>query len=182
MVLPVALLAGSAGVNLLSTVANWQAGRAQARVTNAWNASRQQIATAMANQSYAGQARALGLRGIQESEANMEQSTALQRQALQQKAAATNVAAESGVSGASVDALLQEYNNAEAQRQQVMGRNLRMSRFQAAADLGGLQAARLNQINQFDYMDQQGPGGAELALGIASTAMNTATTAYSWSR
>lgn len=145
----------------------------QSKATKAQNEFNQEAAdegSKLANESFKQQASAVQLRQTQEADAVTQAKTENAKKAAQARATARVAAGEAGVSGLSVDALMNEYSRQEADQNSALTDNLASTNSQLQSDLGGIRANALDRSLSLRRPGVNGPSAGAAALGFASQA------------
>jgi hypothetical protein len=124
----------------------------------------------LANESFKQQASAVQLRQNQEDAATTQAKTENAKKAAQARATARVAAGEAGVSGLSVDALMNEYSRQEAGQNSALDDNLKATKDQLTSDLGGIRANAMDRSLSLRRPGINGPSAGAAALGFAGTA------------
>lgn len=120
----------------------------------------------LARESFIAQAGQMNLRDSQEAEAASTELTTSAKKAAEARATARVSAGEAGVSGVSVDALINDFYDQEAGYSEGVKRNLELGRDQTKAELHGLRSNALDRSLSFKRPLAQRP--SYLAAGITA--------------
>jgi hypothetical protein len=121
--------------------------------------------------SYYNQTQALNERGRQERAASSQQSLQNEIEGTQNEGGVRASAANRGVSGNSVDNLMQNFAAIEAQNERMIGRNLDFTLTQIDQEIEGVRSGAQSRI--FQTPRERGASPFALALGIGEAAVGS---------
>lgn len=157
------------GIGAASAVSGYQGAKQEAAQQNALfnkNTTAAQIAT---GQQYT----QTQLRQIQDEEAAGADKMEMAREGRAARATATVAAGEAGVSGLSVNSILQEFYGREGQYNATTDKNTKWSRAQTDMTLKGIQAGGQDRINSVQRANK--PSFFDAALRIAGAGVDART-------
>lgn len=137
------------------------------KAQNAASAQAAKEGSKLANESFIAQAGQANLRDAQESEAASTELTSSAKKAAEARATARVSAGEAGVSGVSVDALINDFYDQEAGYSQGVQRNLELGRDQTKAELQGFRSNALDRSLSLKVPGQQRP--SYFAAGLTAS-------------
>lgn len=153
-------------------------GQSQAvNASNRFQMDRYRTVTTAALESYVSQTRDVQRRFVEESEAAAQSGLNNAREADQARGRGRVSAGARGVSGTSVNEMLDNYSRIEAENEFTIQRNMEMFTAQTASQLEGLRAQAQGRINGAYPQLQAGPSPLAFGIGLGSSIFNGFNTA-----
>lgn len=178
MCAPLAIAGASFALNAASAGASYIGQSEQAKAAGRFQSERYTETARNALDSYRFNIGQLQLRTEQEAAAASGDAIANARAGTAARGTAAAVAGASGVSGNSVQALLNEYSLIESEGAFNINRNLKYRTDQIGANLKGLEADTKSRIAGVAPQPIYGPSLLGLGLGVGAAGVNAATTYY----
>jgi len=173
------LTIAAVGVSLAGAAANASSQSANAAAQNRHNAAMSLRNQETARQTARNQYDALGARIEQERVRTGEESKKISREAMEARSRVVASAAEAGVAGGSLDALLEDFERQEGEYQALLDLNLEFTEDQAERDKEAARIGLEGRLLSSTPNRIQGPNMLGAALGAFSTALSTGTNVYS---
>ncbi|WP_370006327.1 virion core protein, T7 gp14 family [Sinorhizobium fredii] len=117
-----------------------------------------------ANKAAVGQYAATQHRQLQEAKAASQELQNLNREALQQRSTAQVAAAEGGVTGLSVDALINDFYGQEGRHERTLSNNYQMQADYLRGEMEGVQAQTEGRINSVEQPQKPSFSGAAIRI------------------
>ncbi len=168
-----AMMAGGFAMNAGSQVMAHQGQVAQAESQNAWNRQRQELGTERALENYANQIMQARARQSQEREAAANEINEVNREARKRVSTAQVAAGESGVTGGSLQALLNDFHRQQLEFGTSVRRNLEFREDNIEDQLESVRLGTQGRIEGLMFMPQQKPSFMGAALRIAGSGLST---------
>ncbi len=130
---------------------------------------------ALAKQNFDNQQAQVQQQQQEENEASSQQIQQVQKEAAAGRAQARVASGEAGVTGLSVDALISDFSNQEADSLSTIKRNSFFKRRQLKMEQLGLRAQGMNQLASTRYQPVRGPSAVGAGLSIAGQGLDAYT-------
>lgn len=143
------------------------------KAQNRINQAQAEEGAALAAESFKQQAGAVRLRESEEAEAATLEKFENRKQAAQARATARVSSGEAGVSGVSVDQLIQDFHRQELNFETGTNRNLELANSQSEQDLKGLRSGAIDRVIGTRRAPTQRPSYLAAGLDVANQSLST---------